>query len=689
MEYTVTDSLANVIIYTTGIIQENSCLFSIYYDVMKETILFSRWCKWIFLWTTVLYLNSLPNSFVLDDREAILSNSDVIRGAPIRNIFRNDFWGSSMSHPESHKSYRPITILSFRLQFDLHGLSPIAFHLVNVLLHSILTLLFISSCFSITKSQSVALLAGLLFGVHPIHAEAVTGVVGRAEILSGIFYVAAFLSYLKSESANKSPFMRLLCLLLSVVFVFFSLLSKEQGITILGLFVVDALLRGTSEDFNISGVRWVKITAILLSGVIMCYWRVFYLGGGTQPTFKDSDNPAALSNNSLTRTLTYSYLGALNLWLLLCPYWLCCDWSMGSIQLVHTLCEVRLLATVGAMLLLAAVAIHSLVRVYKDNTVLYSLLLMVLPYIPASNLLFPVGFVIAERVLYLPSMGFHLLVSIGALRLIRHCKHRLVRDSVYVFLVLLVLLHSFQTLRRNSQWYSEETLSLSGLKINPTNAKLLLSVGNDYAQKGLTICEKYYRAAIELRPNYEAAWSNLGFVLFNMNRSEEAEQCYLQAVAIKWDHVDANINYAHFLRIKERWSEAGEKYQIVLNRRPNYGQIRFYQAIVQRHLGNVSGAEREFKRSLQMQPNHVATLISLGEIMVSYTSTGEKVRSLNKVLASRLREAAALIRRAIDIDPLEGGQYCGLLGEIIHSQPESNYGSLPSYCRRRGNAAGG
>ena len=650
---------------------------------MRHTVLFSPWCKWIFLWTTLLHLNSLQNCFVLDDREAILTNFDVIQGNPLREIFRNDFWGVSMSHPESHKSYRPITILSFRLQFDFHGLSPVAFHSVNVFLHSMLTLLFTSSCFSITESRSVALLSGLLFGVHPIHTEAVAGLVGRAEILSGLFYVAAFISYLESESWNKSPAARLLCFLLSLAFVFLSLLSKEQGITILGLFVVDLLLRIVWEDSRISVVRWVKITAILLSGVMMCYWRIFYVGGGTQPAFKDSDNPAALSNSSLTRTLTYSYLGALNLWLLLCPYWLCCDWSMGSIELVHTMYDVRLLATAGALLLTAGITIHSVIGVsfFRDRTVLFSLLLMALPYLPASNLLFPVGFVIAERVLYLPSMGFHLLVSIGACRVVRHYRHRLVRDSVSVLLFLLVLLHSCQTVRRNSQWYSEETLSLSGLQINPSNAKLVLSVGNDYAQKGLTICEKYYREAIELRPNYEAAWSNLGFVLFNMNRSQEAEQCYLQAVAIKWDHVDANVNYAHFLRIKERWPEAAERYQIVLSRRPSYGLIRYYQAIVLGHMGNVSGAEREFKLSLQMQPNHVASLTSLGELMVNYTSKGERVKSLTKVGTSRLREAAALIRRAIDIDPLGGGQHCGLLQEI--QRQESSLATLPSHCRKR------
>ncbi|KAI6657531.1 hypothetical protein LOD99_275 [Oopsacas minuta] len=601
-----------------------------------------------------------------------------------------------MSHPESHKSYRPLTILTFRIQFDTHGLSPVAFHLVNILLHSILVLLFTVLCSLITKSQSVGLIAGLLFGVHPIHTEAVTGIVGRAEILSGLFYITSFLSYLKTESSHVPVVMGWVYLLLSIISVFLSMLCKEQGITILGLFLIDQLLTLMRERFltyrNAQSQGFVKrfkyIITILLSGLIMCYWRVFYIGGGVQPKFKDSDNPTAFSNSSLTRTLTYAYLGSLNLWLLLCPYWLCSDWSMGSIELLHSITDVRVMGLIAAILFIGTITLYSLVRVYfyNDNITLLSLLLMLLPYLPASNMLFPVGFVIAERILYLPSMGFHILVSIGFTRILRYYKNKYLRISIYIFLLQLVLLHSVQTIRRNSEWYSEETLALSGIRINPTNAKLFLSVGNDFAQKGMTICEKYYRKALELRPNYEAAWSNIGFILFNMNRSQEAEHAYLQAIGIKRDHVDANINYGHFLRIKERWSEAAEKYQTVLNRRPGYGIIRYYQGLVQLKLGNISGAEQEFRLSNQLQPNHVPTLISLGEILVNYTTTGERV-SIKRVRPSRLKEASVIFIRAIDIDPSQGDKYCSLLVQLIKN--ESLHTTLPKSCRERVTSSAG
>ena len=631
-----------------------------------------------------MYLNSLPNNFIFDDREAILTNSDIMLGGPYRNIFSNDFWGVPMSHTESHKSYRPLTVLSFKIQFDIHGISPVAFHTVNVLLHSFLVFLLISLSSTITNSQSVGLLTGLLFSVHPIHTEAVTGVVGRAEILSALFYVTGFLIYLKTENSEKSPTVRWLSLFLSIILAFVSMLCKEQGITILGIFLIDQLLKWIRNHIHHTPFykdtvnhTMLNIITIVLSGVVMTYWRVFYIGGGTQPRFKDSDNPAAFSNSSLTRTLTYSYLGSFNFWLLLCPYWLCSDWSMGSIQLIHSIPDVRLVGLIAVIFLLGATACYSLARVYtyNDKATLLSLLLMLIPYLPASNLFFPVGFVIAERVLYLPSMGFHLLVSLGVTRVLGYYKNRFAKKCLYLSLFLFVLLHSVQTIRRNSDWYSEETLALSGVKINPTNAKLVLAVGNEFAQKGMSICEKYYRRAIKLRPNYEAAWSNLGFVLFSMNRSQEAEHCYLQATGIKWDHVDANINYGHFLRLKERWTEAAEKYQIVLNRRPGFANIRYYQGLVRGRLGNVSGAEQELRLSYSLQPNHIPSLISLGEILVNFTTTGEKV-SLKNGNPSRLREAAAVFTRAIEMDPTQGGKYCDILVQLSQFSQ-----TFPSVCR--------
>ncbi|CAI8032112.1 Protein O-mannosyl-transferase TMTC3, partial [Geodia barretti] len=100
-----------------------------------------------------------------------------------------------MASEYSHKSYRPLTVATFRLNYMLHELEPLGYHLVNVLLHSAVVYLYVLLCGVVFSEVWPALIAGLLFAVHPIHTEAVTGLVGRAELLSAIFFIGSLLAY--------------------------------------------------------------------------------------------------------------------------------------------------------------------------------------------------------------------------------------------------------------------------------------------------------------------------------------------------------------------------------------------------------------------------------------------------------------------------------------------------------------
>lgn len=177
-----------------------------------------------------------------------------------------------------------------------------------------------------------------------------------------------------------------------------------------------------------------RLFLLVISTAIILYVRVVNIGQGS-PKFVESDNPASFSNSTQTRLFTYSYVNAYNIWLLLYPHALCHDWSMGSIPLIVNITDVRNAVTLSVICTIGVLAIHATYQSFssKERTnvvsahveksdesqshtkmhVLFSLFMALLPFAPASNLLFPVGFVIAERVLYLPSMGYCLLVAIG------------------------------------------------------------------------------------------------------------------------------------------------------------------------------------------------------------------------------------------------------------------------------------
>ena len=137
----------------------------------------------------VCYGNSLWADFVFDDSKAILNNTDVNPDTPLSKVFSDDFWGTEIMHKSSHKSYRPLTVMTFRWNVWLAGgVHPFGFHLTNVLLHVVASLLYyeVCRCFVEQKKQAsgklpwdiyskCALVSALFFAVHPIHTESVSG----------------------------------------------------------------------------------------------------------------------------------------------------------------------------------------------------------------------------------------------------------------------------------------------------------------------------------------------------------------------------------------------------------------------------------------------------------------------------------------------------------------------------------
>lgn len=158
----------------------------------------------------------------------------------------------------------------------------------------------------------------------------------------------------------------------------------------------------------------------------------FYVMGNTAPFFSPSDNPAADSDSLLTRTLTFLYLPTFNAWLLFYPATLSFDWSMEAIPLINSLNDIR---NVFSLMWYSSFVVISLVCVAnlratveytsgldKSRVLLIGLSVLVLPFIPATNLFFYVGFVVAERVLYIPSMGFCLLAAKGIYMMYHQCN---------------------------------------------------------------------------------------------------------------------------------------------------------------------------------------------------------------------------------------------------------------------------
>ncbi len=122
----------------------------------------------------IVYLNTLSCGFCYDDKAAILQNKDLLPGSSWSDLLWNDFWGTPLHLNASHKSYRPLCVATFRLNYLLAELEPMGYHLVNILLHGVVCYLYVHLVSLVCSQVWPALIAGLLFAVHPIHTEAVS-----------------------------------------------------------------------------------------------------------------------------------------------------------------------------------------------------------------------------------------------------------------------------------------------------------------------------------------------------------------------------------------------------------------------------------------------------------------------------------------------------------------------------------
>ncbi|KAF7492419.1 Protein O-mannosyl-transferase TMTC2 [Sarcoptes scabiei] len=326
----------------------------------------------ILLFGCVIYLNSLNADFTYDDNRAILNNDDVTSNSSWYQLLINDFWGTPIRSSNSHGSYRPITVASFRINHAIHGAHPFGYHLTNLILHLIVTIIYTIVIDKILQNRKrQTLIASFLFASHPIHVESVTSIVGRADIGAAFFYLLSLFHYLKFINDSKSSKSKKKHLFATLIYATLSMLTKEHGITCLLVCVLyHFIIVDRFVPFPCS--NWIKLIndpkyENLRLGMKVLISALFILISARmmlfkfKPSFSSADNPASSNPSLKIRSLTFYYLPVFNFWLLIYPKWLSFDWSMESIPLIVSWFDYRnifILLFYGAILLLISKIFH-------------------------------------------------------------------------------------------------------------------------------------------------------------------------------------------------------------------------------------------------------------------------------------------------------------------------------------------
>ncbi|XP_030370493.1 protein O-mannosyl-transferase TMTC4 [Scaptodrosophila lebanonensis] len=621
----------------------------------------------------VCYLQALGGAqFVFDDTVAIVKNKDV-NTLPTNwtAIFTHDFWGAPLISADSHKSFRPLTILMFHCEHALLGLGAAHMKFLNLLLHCVNTLLVWRLVRSLyveeINTERWATISAALFAVHPVHTEAVSGIVGRAELMFGLIYLLCLLLTVASSDGTQRWSSVGMVLLLTGI----GMLFKETAVTIpLACVLVDYFqnvyyaqplvaqwpLIKSQHRYKI----YVAGTTLLL--VLRLWWQNF-----ETPEFKPVDNPIAHHEHPLIRVLSQHYLYIVNLWLMICPQWLCFDWALGCLSLVSTIWDLRLQAVIAFY----SFILVSFLNFRRLAGLILSLALMIIPFLPAAGFI-RVGFVIAERILYVPSIGFCLLSIYGFMYCYEFNVNKpQLRALQQFFLMLLFAVMILRTRERASEWLSEERLFTSALQVCPNNAKVhynIARLATDNSQDSRAF--QHYHKAIELYPNYESALMNLGNLYREHGQLDKAEQYIRSSLRVLPTFAVAWMNLGIVQSAQGKYSEALTSYELAIKYRPDY-------AVCYYNLGNLYLQQKHYAEAMHhwqhavslspRQPKAWANILTmldnralhddalrLSVQALEHLPNDPSIMFIRANVLGKLKqyvEAEALYKRVIEMDP--------------------------------------
>jgi len=518
------------------------------------------------------------------------------------DILTRDVWGF-WEEREASGYYRPLMHILYMAVYSVAGLSYWAYHLLNVIFHAatqLTVLLLVRELRSSTERASpwlVPFLAALLFATHPIHSAAVAWVGGIPDLSFSFLALLSLWLFLRSTSEqNTSP----LPFAASLSAFALSLLAKEPAVTLpVILLAYDYSRGGRRLQRNLAK----HLAYLLMAGAYLAV-RFSVLGGaalGKRDGSLESWLPQAFA-------LFGRYLGKLLLPIQLNAYHPAS--SVGSLADASALAGLGLLLAVG-------VALYSSAR--RSTFVFSSLVIMVVPLLPALYIPAIGGTPFAERYLYLPSVGF---VSLLAL-VIERASARL-RDGTPAALVIgvcIAVLYAGGTLTRNPVWEDDYRLWSVTVRKSPQSGVPRNNLGRAYFNRGdVERAIEEYEAALRLNPRHAEAHNNLGAALATRNRFEEAEAEFLTALELEPGYSDAHNNLGILYGSRGNPELAIAHFQDALRVRPDFPDAHHNLGVTYLNQGRLDLAIEHLQSALERAPDAVNTHVNLAR---AYELKGE------------------------------------------------------------------
>jgi tetratricopeptide (TPR) repeat protein len=552
----------------------------------------------------LVYQPAWQGSWLWDDDSHLLNNPVLKHGGLART------WT-----PGGYINYWPVTFTIYWLEFQLWGLDPLGFHLVNIGLHALAALL----VWRVLATLHVpgAKFAAAIFALHPVNVESVAWVSQLKGVLSLVLALVSMLIFLAEE--RRGGWWRSL---LAVGAFWLSTLAKGMVITLPVVLLACAWWqRGRIDRRDLLRVLPFLVVGAIMAGVEV--WTQHLVGHDA-----DVRSDGFLSRTAIAGCAVWFYL-----WKLVWPLNLCLVYPRWQID------DRNVLSYVPAMLLVLIGTLASWRRpAWGRPTVM-----LVVCY--AGLLLPALGFVsvyfmrysfVADHYQYAAMIVPCALFAGAAVTLVRS---RIGFPRLGWYALCLGLLAVLAVLSRwQSRTYADiETLFQTTIDRNPNCWMAYNNLGMALAGRGqIEEAMAHYEKALEINPNDADAYNNLGMALAGRGQFERAMAHYQKALEINPEKAEARSNLGIALASCGRATEAIAQYRIALKIKPGYAAAHLNLGVALAGLGQLDEAITQYLQALEINPDYVAAHTSLGNVLVG---------------RGRIDEAIAHYRQALEINP--------------------------------------
>lgn len=620
------------------------------------------------LLASLVYLNTLPNAFVIDDRQQIVDNGFLRQRDGLKKIFTTNVW-AFLQKESLNNYYRPLMHTVLYFWWRMFRENPAGYHALSILLHAGVTLLVFFWLRRIQPNATVAWLAALLFAVHPIHTEAVAWISAFPDLLCSLLVLAGFQLYLRAEQTHgwrryAQETALAACLLLA-------LLTKEIGFTLPLLLVIYEMLERKRWPLSLLRDRLFPYAAMAAATAVYLGMRWYALEGLIPVSwgFKGSRGQMVLGWIALVYEYTARAVFPLRLS------------SFHVMSSPGSLLEPNVLA--GLVIAGGWIALGIwLYRRHQPEWLAVALFLVVLlPSFPPTTLLGK-GFWLGERYLYLPSVGFCWLLAAALDRLAFRVGWR----PVVGLSLALMLAYSGRTVLRNQQWRDEIGFYLHELRTEGESEGIRPMLADAYLRRGMVSeALPHTQAMVRLAPRDPFTHNSLGFVYWRLGERDKALAQYQLSIDLAQEQDKPGFAALSLNNLAVAYGQTGEldraisAYRQALALDPDFAQGHNNLGAALFEAGRLEQAVLHLRKATRLNPASASAHANLGRALTALNdlrgarvALGEALRlepgdaetwaRLGEVSlrAGQLSEARRLFSRALELNPANQRALAGL-----------------------------